>query len=73
MEGKQRTKLAWIRTLRGLSQSQLAKKSGVCRNAIRNYEQRRRRIDAATGEVLWRLATALEVPMESLLEHDKEF
>lgn len=73
MEGKQRTKLAWIRTLRGLSQSQLAKKSGVSTDAIQHYEQRHRRIDAASGEVLWRLATALEVPMESLLEHDREF
>lgn len=67
------TKLAWIRRMNGLSQTQLAKKSGVCANAIRNYEQRRRRIDAASAEVVWRLATVLEVPMESLLEHDKEF
>lgn len=35
------TKLAWIRRMNGLSQTQLAKKSGVCANAIRNYEQRR--------------------------------
>ena len=72
MEGIKRTKLAWIRALRGLSQTQLAKKSGVTADAIRHYEQRHRRIDAASGEVLWRLATALEVPMEALLEHDKE-
>lgn len=72
METKQRTKLAWIRTMRGLSQSQLARKAGVHINVIRHYEQRRRRIDAATGEILWRLSIALEVPMEALLEHDKE-
>lgn len=72
METKQRTKLAWIRKMRGLSQDALARKSGVTADAIRHYEQRHRRIDAASGETLWRLATALEVSMESLLEHDKE-
>lgn len=70
---KPRTKLAWIRKMRGLSQTQLAKRSGVTADAIRHYEQRHRRIDAATGETLWRLATALEVSIESLLEHDQEF
>lgn len=67
-----RTKLAWIRHLRGLSQTQLAAKSGVTADAIRHYEQRHRRIDAATGETLWKLATALEVSIEALLEHDHE-
>lgn len=66
------TKLKWIRQMRGLSQSQLARESGVCLRAIQNYEQRRRRIDLATGTVLYRLATALEVNMEQLLEHDKD-
>lgn len=66
------TKLAWIRKMRGYSQSKLAKAAGVSKRAIENYEQRCRRIDSATGEVLWRLATALEVSMEQLLEHDAE-
>ena len=66
------TKLKWIRTMRGLSQSQLARAAGVSVRAIQNYEQRQRRIDLATGTVLYRLATALEVTMEKLLEHDKD-
>jgi len=66
------TKLKWIRTMRGLSQSQLARAAGVSVRAIQNYEQRQRRIDLATGTVLYRLATALEVTMEQLLEHDKD-
>ena len=64
-----RTKLAWVRSMRGLSQSQLAEKSGVPIRAIAEYEQRRRLLDKASGEVIWKLATALEVSMESLLEH----
>ena len=64
-----RTKLAWIRTSRGLSQRQLAEKSGVELRAIAEYEQRRRRIDKASAEVVYMLATALECPMEALLEH----
>ena len=66
------TKLAWIRKMRGMSQSKLAKDSGVQLRIIQAYEQRYRRIDLATGEVLWRLATALECSMEQLLEHDSE-
>lgn len=66
------TKLAWIRKMRGMSQSKLAKASGVSIKVIQAYEQRYRRIDLATGEVLWRLATVLECNMEQLLEHDSE-
>ena len=71
METKQRTKLTWIRKMRGLSQAELARQAGVSVNVIRHYEQRIRHIDNATGDTLWKLATALEVPMEALLEHDQ--
>lgn len=66
------TKLAWCRRMYGLSQNQLARKAGVPATVIRAYEQRQRRIDGASAEVVWRLATALEMPMEALLEHDAE-
>jgi len=64
------TNLKMQRTLRGLSQAQLAKKAGVSKRAIENYEQKVRRIDLATAQVLYRLATALECTMEALMEHD---
>ena len=67
----ERTRLAWIRTMRGLSQSQLARLSGVSKRAIEKFEQRERRIDTATGVVIYRLATALQVSMENLMEHDE--
>lgn len=66
------TKLAWIRHMRGLSQTQLAKKSGVSVQLIRHAEQKRRSIDNMSAYSLYLLATALEVPMESLLEHEFE-
>ena len=69
---KMRTKLAWIRTSQGLSQGKLAALAGVSKRAIENYEERIRRIDGASGDVLWKLATALGVPMEALMEHDRE-
>lgn len=67
-----RTKLAWTRTMRGLSQSQLAKKSGVSVRVIQLAEQRQRAVDNMSAHSLWLLATALECSMESLLEHDFE-
>lgn len=69
---KLETKLAWTRKMRGLSQGQLAKRSGVSVRVIQLAEQRQVRIDAVHAETLWRLATALETTMESLMEHDKE-
>lgn len=66
------TKLAWVRHMRGLSQSQLAKKAGVHIRLIQHAEQRERSIDNMSAYSLYLLATALEVPMESLLEHEFE-
>lgn len=65
-----KTNLQMMRLLRGLSQAQLAKRAGVSKRSIENYEQRVRSIDLATGQVLYRLATALECSMEALLEHN---
>lgn len=66
------TKLAWVRHLRGLSQSQLAEKAGVHIRLIQHAEQRERSIDNMSAYSLYRLATALECPMEALLEHEFE-
>lgn len=66
------TKLAWVRHMRGLSQSKLAKMSGVSIRVIQMAEQRQRDVDNMSSHSLYLLATALEVPMESLLEHSFE-
>ena len=66
----ERTKLAWTRKMRGMSQSQLARAAGISIRVIQLAEQRQRSVDNMSAHSLYRLATALEVPMESLLEHE---
>ena len=67
----ERAKATNLRTLReaaGLSQSQLAKASGVGVRSIQLYEQRQKDINKAQGIALYRLSHALRCTMEQLLE-----
>lgn len=64
------TNLARIRSLHGLSQSQLARQSGVGLKSIQAYEQRTNSINKASGQTLLRLATALDCSIESLMEFE---
>lgn len=56
------------RTKAGLSQSQLAKESGVNVRMIQQYEQGVKKINKASGETIYRLSQALGCQMEDLLE-----
>lgn len=58
------------RTEKGLSQSQLAEKSGVNVRAIQFYEQGIRNIDGAKLETLVALAFALDCRISDILESD---
>ena len=60
-------RLAHIRSLRGLSQQELAQRVNVVQVVISNYEVGKLRISA---EVALRLAAALEVPIQELLQTD---
>ena len=62
------TKLKKVREAAGLSQSELAKKSGVSLRSIQMYEQRQNDIDKAQGHTLYKLAVALGCDIEDLLE-----
>ncbi len=62
------TNLKRIRLLYGISQSQLAKQSGVSLRSIQMYEQRNKNINKASGETLYRLSKTLGCLVESLLE-----
>lgn len=62
------SKLAHIRQENGLSQSQLADKSGVNRSLIQFYEQGVRDINKAQGQTLKKLAQALGCAMEDLID-----
>ena len=62
------TNLKRIREAFGLSQSELAKKSGVSLRSIQMYEQRNNDIDKAQGHTLYKLSVALGCDIEDLLE-----
>lgn len=57
-----------IRNKAGLSQSQLAEKSGVNLRTIQKYEIGERSIIKASGETIQSLAEALGCKMEDLME-----
>jgi XRE family transcriptional regulator, regulator of sulfur utilization len=60
-------RLAQIRTLRGLSQRELAQRVNVVQAVVSDYEVGKLRI---TAETALRLAAALEVPIQELLQTD---
>ena len=59
-----------IRLNAGLSQSQLAEKSGVNVRMIQHYEQGAKDINGAHINTLVSLANALECPLSALLTDD---
>lgn len=61
-------RLKRIREAAGLSQSELAKKSGVSLRSIQMYEQNKNDIDKAQGQILYKLSIALGCNIEDLLE-----
>ena len=67
-ELEKETNLKKIREAAGLSQSELAKKSGVSLRSIQMYEQRNNDIDKAQGHTLYKLAISLGCEIEDLLE-----
>ena len=60
-------RLAHIRSLRGLSQQELAQRVNVVQAVVSDYEVGKLRI---TAEAALRLAAALEVPIQELLQTD---
>ena len=62
------TRLKRIRSAHGLSQAQLAERSGVGLRSIQMYEQRNKDINRAEAGSLLKLARALGCEMEDLLE-----
>ena len=62
------TRLKTYRERIGLSQSELARESGVSVRMIQYYEQRRKDLDKAQAGIVWMLARALGCSVEDLLE-----
>lgn len=63
------TKLKRIRENRGISQSELAKLSGVKLRSIQMYEQKVNDIDKAQGHTLYKISRVLGCNIEDLLEN----
>lgn len=61
-----------IRMAKGLSQSQLAKLSGVNLRMIQKYELYTEKINTAYVMTVYKLAKALDCEIIDLLEFDKE-
>ena len=61
-------KLKELRLANKLSQSQLAKKSEVSIRAIQKYEQKEVDINVAAAITVYKLAKALNVKMEDLID-----
>lgn len=62
------TNLKRIRTSYGCSQAELSRLSGVTLRSIQMYEQRRKDINKASVETLYRIAKALGCAIEDLME-----
>ena len=62
------TNLKRIRTAYGCTQAELARQSGVTLRSIQMYEQRRKDINKASAELLYRLARVLGCTIEDLIE-----
>ena len=57
-----------IRTAYGLTQAELARRSGVSLRSIQMYEQRNKNINKASADTMYRLAKVLGCTMEDLIE-----
>ena len=62
------TNLKRIRTTYGLSQSELAKQSGVSLRSIQMYEQKQKDINKASVQTLYRISKILGCTIEDLIE-----
>lgn len=62
------TRLRMYRERMGLSQSELARESGVSVRMIQHYEQRQKDLNKAQMKTIWLLARALHCSMEDLME-----
>ena len=65
-------RLKKLRESRGLSQSELARSSGVSLRSIQMYEQRVNDIDKAQAQTIYKLSRAIGCVMEDLLERPME-
>lgn len=64
------SKLQDARKTAGLSQSKLAEVAGISVRSLQEYEQGRKDVNGVRGITLYKLARALNVNIEDILEID---
>ncbi len=64
------SKLQDARKAAGLSQSKLAEVAGISVRSLQEYEQGRKDVNGVRGITLYKLAQALNVNIEDILEID---
>lgn len=62
------TNLKRIRTIYGITQAELAKRSGVSLRSIQMYEQRNKNINKANADTMYQISKVLGCTMEDLIE-----
>lgn len=67
---KNKVTLKQARLASGLTQAELAEKSGIKKSSISNYEQGRITLDNIAFGTVKKIAEVLDVPLESLTEND---
>ena len=67
---KNKVTLKQARLASGLTQAELAEKSGIKKSSISNYEQGRITLDNIAFGTVKKFAEVLDVPLESLTEND---
>jgi len=67
MNNNMNSKIKQMRRIRGLSQSQLAKKSGVSIKTLQKYETGERDFNKARLDIVCKLAKALECEITDLI------
>lgn len=65
-------KLRWARQARGLSLAELAKEAGVGLRILKAYEYGERDFNKARVDTVYRIATALGVHVEDIIDIDIE-
>lgn len=70
-QGLESTKLQRLRVEKGLSQSELAEKSGVTLRSIQCYEQGYRPIENARIESLFDLCVVLNCKLEDIIDNTR--
>lgn len=63
-----KTNLAYLRSDKRITQAALAERAGVSLRTLQDYEQGRKPINQATAITVHRIAQALNVKVEDLLE-----